>query len=85
MKKRLLTCLLAGMLAAGTLSGCGQEASAPASDAGTDQAQAGQENQAEQTTPVSDEKIDVLNQTEKMKLAVVCLQGYTQPESQIEH
>lgn len=85
MKKRLLTCLLAGMLAAGTLSGCGQEASAPASDAGTDQAQAGQENQAEQTTPVSDEKIDVLNQSEKMKLAVVCLQGYTQPESQIEH
>ena len=32
----------------------------------------------------SDEPIDVLNQDEKMKLSIVCLQGYTQPDSEMQ-
>ena len=36
---------------------------------------------AEETTG---ELIDVLNQEETMKLAVVCLQGYTTPDSETE-
>lgn len=70
MKKRMLALLLSGIMAAGMLAGCG-------SDAGS--AAGGKDG-----TPLAEEPIDVLNQTEKMKLAVVCLQGFTQPGSQIQ-
>ena len=75
MKKKVVAMVLAGTMIAGILSGCG-------GDGGANQS-TGSQNTATQT-PVSDEKIDVLNQSEKMKLSVVCLQGYTQPDSEME-
>nr|WP_300789136.1 extracellular solute-binding protein [uncultured Acetatifactor sp.] len=48
---------------------------------GSQEEQAGDEGG---NTPAADEKIDVLNQSETMKMSVVCLQGYTQPDSQIQ-
>lgn len=69
MKKRLLALLLSGIMAAGMLTGCG----------GGDSKTGGQDG-----TPLADEPIDVLNQSETMKMTVVCLQGHTKPDSQIE-
>ena len=77
MKKRMLALLLAGMMTVGMLSGCG-------SGSGDSGSQGGQTGGGAGNTPVSDEKIDVLNQSETMKMSVVCLQGYTQPDSQIQ-
>ncbi len=74
MKKRVAALLLSVVMAAGMLTGCGGSG---------DKAQGGSSN-AGTETPVSDEPIDVLNQSETMKMAVVCLQGYTQPDSQIQ-
>lgn len=68
MKKRILTLFMAGLLTAGLFAGCGD----------------GEESSSGGVTPLAEEKIDVLNQSETMKLAVVCLQGYTQPDSQIQ-
>ena len=92
MKKRIVALLLSAVMAVGMLAGCGGGSDKGAADQG---AAAGQEASgseqkesadagAETETPVSDEKIDVLNQSETMRMTVVCLQGYTQPDSQIE-
>lgn len=74
MKKKMIALMLTGILAISSLAGCGggkQEQAASGAAAGE--------------TPLAEEKIDVLNQEEKMRMAVVCLQGYTQPESEFEH
>ena len=92
MKKRTLALLLAGMMTVGMLSGCGDSGSGDSGSqggqSGAQEEQSGsQEEQAGDeggNTPVADEKIDVLNQSETMKMSVVCLQGYTQPDSQIQ-
>ena len=92
MKKRTLALLLAGMMTVGMLSGCGDSGSGDSGSqggqSGSQEEQSGaQEEQAGDeggNTPVADEKIDVLNQSETMKMSVVCLQGYTQPDSQIQ-
>ena len=60
-------------MAAGMLTGCGGGKSS-----GTATAAGGE-------APLAEEKIDVLNQSETMRMAVVCLQGYTQPDSEFEH
>jgi putative aldouronate transport system substrate-binding protein len=73
MKKRLVALLLAGVMAMGLLSGCG------GGDAKTSTSGSGAGE-----TVVSDEKIDVLNQTETMQMSIVTMQGYTQPDSQTE-
>lgn len=72
MKKRIAAGLLSGIMALGMLSGCG----------GTSSESGNAEGKSE--TNVSDEVIDVLNQDETMKLSVVTLQGYTQPDSEME-
>lgn len=82
MKKKVLALMMAAAMAAGMLAGCG---GADAATVGNETANAEDSAPAAAATPVADEKIDVLNQTEKMRLAVVCLQGYTQPESEFEH
>ena len=88
MKKRIVALLLSAVMAVGTLAGCGGGSDKGAADQGTSskQEESGSEQSegAEAHTPVSDEKIDVLNQSETMRMTVVCLQGYTQPDSQIE-
>ena len=92
MKKRTLALLLAGMMTVGMLSGCGDSGSGDSGSqggqSGSQEEQSGsQEEQAGDeggNTPAADEKIDVLNQSETMKMSVVCLQGYTQPDSQIQ-
>ena len=74
MKKKMIALMLTGILAISSLAGCGggkQEQAASGAAAGE--------------TPLAEEKIDVLNQEEKMRMAVVCLQGCTQPESEFEH
>ncbi len=73
MKKKILALLLTGIMAAGMLTGCGGGKSS-----GTATAAGGE-------APLAEEKIDVLNQSETMRMAVVCLQGYTQPDSEFEH
>ena len=55
-------------MAVGMLTGCGDK-----------QSTGGQGD-----SPLAEEPIDVLNQSETMKMAVVCLQGYTTPDSQIQ-
>lgn len=84
MKKRVVALLLSAVLVMGTLVGCGgkSDKEAGSSDTGTTQEQSAGSTGAE--TSVSDGPIDVLNQSETMKLAIVCLQGYTQPDSQIQ-
>ncbi len=78
MKKKLISLVLAGVMAASVLTGCGggsgDEGGASNEGAGAGAA----------ATEVSAEPIDVLNQEETMKMSVVCLQGYTQPDSEIE-
>ncbi len=64
-------------MAAGMLTGCGG-GSGDASSGGSDSASA-------EKPVLADEPIDVLNQEETMKMSVVCLQGYTTPDSEIEH
>ena len=89
MKKKLVTLLLATAMTVTSLVGCGSSSSNTGST-GTDasaNAEAGTTADAaaqgsEERDP--NEKIDVLNQTEKMTLSIVCLQGHTQPDSQIE-
>ena len=76
MKRRAISLLLAGVMAAGMLTGCG--GGSGASGGGSDSA-------AGEKPVLADEPIDVLNQEETMKMSVVCLQGYTQPDSEIEH
>lgn len=73
MKKKILALLLTGVMAAGMLTGCGGGKSSGAATAAGGEA------------PLAEEKIDVLNQSETMRMAVVCLQGYTQPDSEFEH
>lgn len=81
MKKRTLALLLAGMMTVGMLSGCGDSGSGDSGSqggqSGSQEEQSGaQEEQAGDeggNTPVADEKIDVLNQSETMKMSVVCL------------
>lgn len=77
MKKRLVAWMLAGVMALSMLAGCGGSDSKEASSESGDDSAAAE-------TVVSDEPIDVLNQEETMKLAVVCLQGYTTPDSETE-
>lgn len=74
MKKKLLTLLLTGMMAVGMLAGCGGGGKSGGASAAAGEA-----------APLAEEKIDVLNQSETMRMAVVCLQGYTQPDSEFEH
>lgn len=73
MKKRVAAGLLAGVMALGMLSGCGGNSS-----------ESGNASEGKKETVVSDEIIDVLNQDETMKLSIVTLQGYTQPDSEME-
>ena len=73
MKRKLTALFLAGVMAAGALAGC-------SSDGG-----AKEETKQAAATPVAEGKVDVLNQSEKMRMSVVCLQGYTQPDSEFEH
>ena len=74
MKKRVISLFMAGIMVAGMLTGCGGGASS------------GGGNSAGAEKPLlAEEPIDVLNQEETMKMSVVCLQGYTQPDSEIEH
>lgn len=77
MKRRAITLLMAGVMAAGMLTGCGGGSGA-ASSGGSDSA-------AAEKPVLADEPIDVLNQEETMKMSVVCLQGYTTPDSEIEY
>ena len=85
MKKRIVALLLSAVMAVGMLAGCGGGSDKGAADQGTSSKQEAsgpeQSEGAEAQTPVSDEKIDVLNQSETMRMTVVCLQGYTQPDS----
>ncbi len=74
MKKRVISLFMAGIMVAGMLTGCGGGASS------------GGGNSAGAEKPLlAEEPIDVLNQEETMKMSVVCLQGYTQPDNEIEH
>lgn len=73
MNKRRTALLLAGVMAAGMLAGCGGSGDKSASSSA-----------AGETTALAEEPIDVLNQEETMKMSVVTLQGYTQPDSEIE-
>lgn len=87
MKKKVIALLLAAAMTVGMLAGCGGKSNSGSDSAAGSDSSASTE-QGESTgseTPVSDEKIDVLNQSETMRMTVVCLQGYTQPDSQIEH
>lgn len=70
MKKRWTVLILAVVMSLSALAGCGTKE---------------EETAKKSKTPVSEEKIDVLNQEEKMRMSVVCLQGYTQPDSEFEH
>ena len=70
MKKRIMALLLSGIMAAGMLAGCGGDSGSSTGGPGG--------------TPLADEPVDVLNQSETMKMSVVCLQGHTQPDSQIQ-
>lgn len=69
MKRRMRALLLAGVMGVGMMSGCGSSKSADSGKVVREE---------------SDEPIDVLNQDEKMKLSIVCLQGYTQPDSEMQ-
>ena len=69
MKRRMMALLLAGVMGVGMMSGCGSSKSADSGKVVREE---------------SDEPIDVLNQDEKMKLSIVCLQGYTQPDSEMQ-
>ncbi|MCI5650499.1 MAG: extracellular solute-binding protein [Fusicatenibacter sp.] len=75
MKRKFAACVLAGVMTVGMFAGCGSNGGTT-SEKGSGSASGG--------TVVSDEKIDVLNQEETMKLSVVCLQGYTQPDSETQ-
>lgn len=69
MKRRMMALLLAGVMGVGMMSGCGSSKSADSGKVVREE---------------SDEPINVLNQDEKMKLSIVCLQGYTQPDSEMQ-
>ena len=69
MKRRMMALLLAGVMGVGMMTGCGSSKSADSQKVVREE---------------SDEPIDVLNQDEKMKLSIVCLQGYTQPDSEMQ-
>lgn len=86
MKKRIVALLLSAVMAVGMLAGCGGSGKGAADQGSSSgqEASGSQQGGAGSETPVSDEKIDVLNQSETMRMTVVCLQGYTQPDSQIE-
>lgn len=76
MKKRVIALLLAAVMTVGMLAGC-SGSSESGSSTGTDSSEASSSEQGGSTaaeTPVSDEKIDVLNQSETMRMTVVCLQ-----------
>lgn len=87
MKKKVIALLLAAAMTVGMLAGCGGKSNSGSdSAAGSDSSSSAEQGESTGSeTPVSDEKIDVLNQSETMRMTVVCLQGYTQPDSQIEH
>lgn len=70
MKRRTTALLLAGVMAASVMTGCGGNGST---------ASVKKVEREESAEP-----IDVLHQDEKMKLSIVCLQGYTQPDSEME-
>ena len=88
--KRLLATALVTVMTASMLVGCGggdgQSSDGAAADSGTSESSdAGSSDEGESAAaPVSDEKIDVLNQSEKMTLKVACMTGFTQTDSQIE-
>ncbi len=88
--KRLLATALVTVMTASMLVGCGgddgQSSDGAAADSGTSESSdAGSSDEGESVAaPVSDEKIDVLNQSEKMTLKVACMTGFTQTDSQIE-
>lgn len=89
MKKRVVALLLAAVMTVGMLAGCGgksADGSSTGDSAATSGSEQGESTEAQDASaPADDEKIDVLNQSETMRMTVVCLQGYTQPDSQIEH
>ena len=87
--KRLLATALVTVMTASMLVGCcggGQSSDGAAADSGTSESSdAGSSDEGgSAAAPVSDEKIDVLNQSEKMTLKVACMTGFTQTDSQIE-
>ena len=90
MKKRIVALLLSAVMAVGMLAGCGGGSDKGTADQGASSGQEASGSEQKESadagaeTPVSDEKIDVLNQSETMRMTVVCLQGHTQPDSQIE-
>lgn len=77
MKRKMISSMLIGVTLMSMLSGCGNHESASVA---TDNAEK-KETVEEQ---VSDEPIDVLNQEETLKLAIVTMQGYTTPDSETE-
>lgn len=74
MNKRGMALLMAGVMTAGMLAGCG----GGSGDKSTSGSAKGEK------PALAEEPIDVLNQEETMKMSVVTLQGYTQPDSEIE-
>lgn len=85
MKKKVIALLLAAVMTVGMLAGCGGKSGSDSATGSDSSSSAEQGGSTGSETPISDEKIDVLNQSETMRMTVVCLQGYTQPDSQIEH
>ncbi len=86
MKKRIVSLLLVGIMTASMLVGCGEQKTTDASkqENSIQENNQGTEVGTTESLTTDGDKIDVLNQSETMKLSVVCLQGYTQPDSQIE-
>jgi len=82
MKKKSALVLAAGMMAAALLAGCGDEGSKEVSNSTSKEISS--EADASGEAAASSELIDVLNQEDTMSMAIVCLQGHTQPDSSTE-
>ncbi|MBQ6886040.1 MAG: extracellular solute-binding protein [Lachnospiraceae bacterium] len=82
MKRKLILSLLVGVMTLNLMTACGNGNSAT-----TDVNKEVVDNQAAsgiETEQISNELIDVLNQEETLKLAIVTMQGYTTPDSETE-
>lgn len=87
MRKKLIALMLATVMVTTMFAGCSKgskEETVSNETNETTETTEKTEDAAVTATADSSEKIDVLNQSETMKLSIVCLQGHTQPDSQIE-
>lgn len=82
MKRKMILSLLVGVMTLNLMTACENSNSTTANV--NEEAVDNQATSSVETEQISNEPIDVLNQEETLKLAIVTMQGYTTPDSETE-